>query len=146
MIGNTTYSYSIQRTYDYIHSISGLPPSNNKDFNVECALVFNDLMIPIESDANGIYKFIEPLPISLLPYSDTTIQIKTTTINPDLRNKLITYPYTNVTGQFNKSIVPLDKNSIIKIKIRSIEKLQNDKNYKTVDLNATIRDGTINFN
>jgi hypothetical protein len=140
------YSFSISRVYDYIHGIYGLPPSNLKDVKVELALSFNDLIVPIESDSDGVYKFIEPLPVSLLPYVDMKIQINTSILKD--QDKIILdsnkFPYSTITAQYSKSKIALDKNSIVKISIRSYEQLPN-KNKIMVDLNATISNGTIVF-
>jgi len=130
---NQEFSCSLSRVHDYIHSISGLPPSNMKNARVKLTLLFNDLAIIIRSDSTGTYRFINPLPVSLLPYESMQIIISVT-VTDDRKDP---FPYSNIIGTYSDSKVALDKYSVINMKIRSYE------NGKIKDDNFIIRDGII---
>lgn len=142
---NSEYILSIPRQFDYIHSISGLPPNNLQDIQLETALLFNDDIIPIRPDAKGVYHFLEPLPISLLPLVDIRLLIRADFLKENDPRKMSAYPYIDTTGQFSHSAIPLDKNDVIKINITGSEGSR-QMGYKSVDVNAIISSGTIHFN
>jgi len=120
---NQDYFFNITRKYDYLYKLSGLPPPQFSPipgvtaYTVEYSILFNDFQCIIYPDENGDYEFIEPLPVSLLPYEDMRVLITNHTIHsPGLENH--PYPYTTLQGYYKQYPKPISTTAPVDIKLR----------------------------
>lgn len=107
-------SYRISKSGDLLYSLKNLPPNEFFD------LTFNDLSLSLKSDQNGIYTFIEPLPVSLLQYYDIRITLNQKSNNPQ--------------GYYKNYVNPNDINNIYtRIKLTNIK--NSEEIVKTIIIN-----------
>jgi hypothetical protein len=138
---NQEYSFSISRKYDYLYKLSGLPPPKYSPipgltvWTHTYTIGFNDFLINIYPDDKGNYEFLEPLPVSLIPYADMWVNINNVVMPTDgqiqTRGKLIPelenhpYPYTTLQGYYKQSPKPISITAPVDIKLRLYKYPQN---------------------
>jgi hypothetical protein len=130
---NQQYSFSISRKYDYLYKLSGLPPPKYSPIPGLTVLTnaytisFNDFLINIYPDDKGNYEFLEPLPVSLIPYADMRVNISNVVVPTDgqVQTTYEKYPYTSLQGYYKQSPKPISITTPVDIKLRLYKYLPN---------------------
>ena len=84
------YSFSVSVQNGSLVRLTHLPPLQI------FRLVFRHLVLHLFSDANGVYEFIEPLPLSILSFN-ASIQFE------HVATDIVPYPYSSVFGYYRLS-------------------------------------------